>query len=127
MQVFFAVADSFQHPSWRWFRTSLFLGLGLCGVIPMIHVILAYGYEKAVAELGLWYMVTMGLMYVAGAMLYGFRWPERQWPGKFDFWGQSHQIFHVLVVAAATVHWLGVVGAARYVHAVGEERWMCRA
>lgn len=96
-------------------------------MIPLLHVLIAYGYDHAVKHLGLWYMVSMGLQYVCGAMLYGFRWPERQWPGKFDYVGQSHQIFHVLVVTAATCHWLGVIGCARYWHEVGQGRWMCPA
>jgi hypothetical protein len=31
--------------------------------------------------------------------LYAFRIPERFIPGKCDFWFQSHQIFHLFVVA----------------------------
>ena len=30
--------------------------------------------------------------------------PERLFPGRCDLWGQSHQIFHVLVVAGALAH-----------------------
>jgi adiponectin receptor len=126
-QVFFAVAEWFQHPSWRWARTSLFLCLGMCGVIPLIHVLIARGYDHAVQHLGLWFMVSMGVQYVVGAMLYGFRWPERQWPGRFDFWGQSHQVFHMLVVTAALTHWVGVVGCAQYWHEPGSDRWICPA
>ena len=33
-----------------------------------------------------------------------FRWL----PGKCDIWFQSHQIFHLLVVAAAFVHYNGI-------------------
>lgn len=29
-----------------------------------------------------------------------FRIPERFAPGKFDIWGSSHQIFHVLILCA---------------------------
>ncbi|KAF0291092.1 Adiponectin receptor protein [Amphibalanus amphitrite] len=50
----------------------------------------------------------MGALYVAGALLYAFRVPERWFPGKCDIYFQSHQIFHVLVVAAAMVHYHGV-------------------
>ena len=30
--------------------------------------------------------------------------PERLFPGRCDLWGQSHQIFHILVVAGALAH-----------------------
>lgn len=33
------------------------------------------------------------------------RFPERQYPGKFDIYGSSHQIFYILVVfAVVTQH-----------------------
>ncbi|XP_076860563.1 adiponectin receptor protein 1a isoform X3 [Brachyhypopomus gauderio] len=44
----------------------------------------------------------------AGAGLYAARIPERYFPGKCDIWFHSHQIFHVLVVAAAFIHFYGV-------------------
>ena len=39
------------------------------------------------------------------------RMPERFAPGKCDIWGASHQIFHMLVVAAAAAHLWGVWNA----------------
>ncbi len=33
-----------------------------------------------------------------GAFLYAQRIPERFWPGTLNFFGNSHQIFHVLIV-----------------------------
>jgi len=44
-------------------------------------------------------------------LLFGFylaRIPERLAPGLFDIWFQSHQLFHVFVVAAACVHYYGI-------------------
>lgn len=42
--------------------------------------------------------------------------PERLSPGRFDLWGSSHQIFHVLVVLAAAVHLVGLLKAFDYEH-----------
>lgn len=53
-------------------------------------------------------LVTMGGLYLTGAFLYAARIPERWLPGKCDIWFQSHQLFHVLVVAAAFVHYHGI-------------------
>ena len=50
----------------------------------------------------------MGGLYLTGAFLYAARIPERWLPGKCDIWFQSHQLFHVLVVAAAFVHYHGI-------------------
>lgn len=49
-----------------------------------------------------------------GAVLYAARIPERFLPGKCDIWFQSHQIFHVLVIAAAFVHYQGISEMAMY-------------
>lgn len=49
----------------------------------------------------------MGVLYISGALLYGFRVPERFFvPGTFDLVLASHQIFHVCIVGAAFVHYL---------------------
>jgi hypothetical protein len=50
------------------------------------------------------------------------RWPERSWPGSFDIWGSSHQIFHVLVVMAAASHLYGLLKAFDYHHGALELR-----
>ncbi|KAH8359177.1 hypothetical protein KR093_004925 [Drosophila rubida] len=83
-----------------------------------------------------------GLLYILGALLYALRVPERWFPGKFDIWVrfywhlarnnifticvylplqfQSHQLFHVLVIAAAFVHYHGISEMAMYRVTVGE-------
>ncbi len=38
--------------------------------------------------------------YVGGAIIYAMRIPERFWPGRFDIFGASHQIWHVFVFTA---------------------------
>jgi adiponectin receptor len=37
--------------------------------------------------------------------------PERYYPGKFDLWGNSHNIWHFFVVAAAIWHYVGALNA----------------
>jgi predicted membrane channel-forming protein YqfA (hemolysin III family) len=46
------------------------------------------------------------------------RWPERSFPGAFDIWGSSHQIFHVFVLLAAMTHLYGMAKAFDYHHTV---------
>uniref|UniRef100_UPI00358F1434 progestin and adipoQ receptor family member 4 isoform X2 n=1 Tax=Myxine glutinosa TaxID=7769 RepID=UPI00358F1434 len=51
----------------------------------------------------------MELMSVVGGLLNVLRLPERFSPGTFDFWFNSHQLMHLLVVCAIlNLHW-GVV------------------
>ena len=43
-----------------------------------------------------------------GAAIYALRVPERWKPGAFDLWFSSHNLFHICVVTAALVHYVGV-------------------
>lgn len=87
----------------RSFRTTLFLVMGFSGVIPAAHALILYrGNPQIPVALG--YEIVMGLLYAVGAGFYVSRIPERWKPGAFDIVGQSHQIFHALVVAAALTH-----------------------
>ena len=47
--------------------------------------------------------------YVAGALMFAFRIPEIWFPGRHDIWFHSHQWMHICVVAAAFIHWMGLV------------------
>ena len=46
-----------------------------------------------------------GGLYTLGALTYALRRPD-PWPTVFGF----HELFHVLVIAAATVQFVGVAG-----------------
>ncbi|CAG8439644.1 10898_t:CDS:2 [Ambispora gerdemannii] len=116
VSIVVAIAPTFRSPEFRWFRTGLFLSMGLSAIFPIAHAIALYGFHLSFDVISLKYMLVMGLFYVAGAVIYGFRVPERWFPGKFDIWGSSHQIFHVFVVSAALVHYHGVMSAMSYWH-----------
>ena len=63
---------------------------------------------------GMPYWFLEGVVYGFGAMIFATRFPESKWPGRFDMYGTSHQIFHVFVVGAAVVHLWGVWSAYRW-------------
>ncbi|KAH0775236.1 hypothetical protein KY290_012373 [Solanum tuberosum] len=96
-------APALTSGTFRSFRAALFLAMGFSGVIPAAHAVSLYFHHPQVL-VALVYEITMGLLYAAGAVFYVTRFPERWKPGTFDLVGQSHQIFHVLVVAAALSH-----------------------
>ncbi|XP_052197832.1 heptahelical transmembrane protein 4-like [Diospyros lotus] len=94
----------FQKPEYRVIRASLFLGMGLSGIAPILHkLILFRNRPEALHTTG--YELLMGAFYALGALIYATRIPERWMPGKFDIAGHSHQLFHVLVVAGAYTHY----------------------
>ncbi|CAH9086494.1 unnamed protein product [Cuscuta epithymum] len=87
----------------RSFKATIFVTLGLFGIVPAVHTALLYGHHRQVA-VALGCEIAMGVLYAVGAGFYVARIPERLRPGGFDLVGSSHQIFHVFVVAAALAH-----------------------
>ncbi|KAI7213727.1 HlyIII-domain-containing protein [Hortaea werneckii] len=106
----------FRSPGWRPFRAFMFVAMGMSAVVPVIHGIRLYGLAQLEEKIGLSWLVTQGLLYVAGAAIYAARIPERWSPGSFDLVGSSHQIFHVLVVLAAAAHLVGLLKAFDFEH-----------
>ncbi|CAB4309871.1 unnamed protein product [Prunus armeniaca] len=102
--IVFSLLPLFQGPKFRSFRASLYFGMGVSGVVPLVHKLIVFRNQpEALQTTGL--EVLMGVLYGLGALIYATRIPERWRPGKFDIAGQSHQLFHILVVAAAYTHY----------------------
>ncbi|XP_014663742.1 PREDICTED: adiponectin receptor protein-like [Priapulus caudatus] len=118
--IIVSLLPKFGEPEYRPLRAGLFLALGLSGVVPAIHFCISDGFYMAVTLGAFGWLVLMALLYIVGALLYAMRIPERFFPGKCDIWGQSHQIFHIFVVAAAFVHYHGVSKLATYRLTIGD-------
>lgn len=111
--------DKFSESRFRPLRAGVFATFGLSGVIPAIHYSIAEGWLNAIYTASLGWLILMGSLYILGAIIYAFRIPECLFPGKFDIWFQSHQIFHVLVIAAAFVHLHGITEMLTYRMSIG--------
>ena len=94
----------------------MFVGLGVSGVVPVIHGITIYGFRELDERMGLAWVLAQGALYIVGAFIYAIRWPERLFPRTFDIWGSSHQIFHVLILMAAATHLCGMIQAFDFHH-----------
>lgn len=112
--------DKFAQPQYRPLRAGVFVALGLSGVIPALHYVITDGFWHAIHKAALGWLVLMAILYILGAVIYAVRIPERIFPGKFDIWFQSHQIFHVFVLAAAFVHYHGISEIANYRLTLGD-------
>jgi len=110
--IIVTMLDRFSTSAYRPVRAGLFVALGGFGFVPACHQLIVLGWENALVEAALHRVLIMGGLYILGAVLYGARIPERFLPGKCDIWFHSHQIFHVLVVAAAFVHLHGMQNMA---------------
>ena len=106
--------DRFQTPKFRPLRFAVFVIFGLYGLIPFFHILLRDGYTLSTEAYSLWGMLSMGATYIFGATLYVLRIPERFFPGKFDIWASSHQLFHMCVVTAALVHYDSLLNMIKY-------------
>ena len=106
--VIVSLWDKFDQPKYRTFRAAVFLSMGLSAIVPGFHYAIRFGWSTAVDRASLGWMILMGCLYVTGTSMYMLQVPERFFPGKFDIWFQSHQIFHVFVLIAVFVHYHGV-------------------
>ncbi|KAL0967209.1 hypothetical protein UPYG_G00249200 [Umbra pygmaea] len=98
---------------------GVFVGLGLSGVVPTLHFVISEGLLRATTMGQMGWLLLMATLYIAGAGIYAARIPERFFPGKCDIWFHSHQLFHILVVAGAFVHFHGVSNLQAFRYAAG--------
>lgn len=102
--ILFSLLPVFQNPEFRTVRASLFFGMGVSGVAPILHKLILFWHQPEALHTTM-YEILMGAFYGIGALVYATRIPERWKPGKFDIAGHSHQLFHILVVAGAYTHY----------------------
>lgn len=104
--IVFSMRERFQTVRWRPIRTGLYVLLGFFGVVPLLHQhLFIWKTNPAPIATALKWEVLMGVLYLAAAIVYVIRVPERFLPGKFDLFMHSHNVFHVLIFAAALAHW----------------------
>lgn len=95
-------------------RAAAGISIGCSSFIMLFH---------EMSNTGFWYMIEyypMGriliilITCVTAALLYSTRIPERFWPGKFDIWFHSHQIFHLLVATASFIAYHALLSVVRF-------------
>lgn len=110
------LSDKFNQKDWKPWRAGFFIVFGLSGVFPVLFGLIKFGLQGVIQRVQLKYLLLEAAFYITGALVYGFRIPETMYPGMFDFWGHSHQIFHVLVVIASFLHLRAVMGSYTFKH-----------
>ena len=100
------ILPRFQKPSWTPIRAALFTALASFGFFPWFHnVFFVWKVVPTPIWHGFWLELLMGFCYCSGAYCYALKIPEKYWPGRFDVFGCGHNIFHIMVVAGALVHY----------------------
>ncbi|CAA7264335.1 unnamed protein product [Cyclocybe aegerita] len=112
--AYIVLNPEYAKPTHRGARTAVFIGLGLCAIVPTSHMFLTHPFDELVSKMGVDWLVASGALYIVGALLYANRVPERLAPGCFDYLLASHQIFHICVVLAAWAHYQGVLACLQY-------------
>lgn len=81
----------------KWVTVLAYVGVGWVGVITIPEMFSGVGVLASVL------VIIGGALYTVGALTYAFHWPN-PFPSTFGF----HEIFHLLVVAAAATQFVAV-------------------
>ena len=81
----------------KWVSTSVYLAVGWIGLLGFPAIVVAAGVGAGAL------IAAGGVLYTAGAVIYARQRPDPN-PAVFGY----HEIFHVLVIAAATAHFAAI-------------------
>ncbi|KAF7324630.1 hypothetical protein MKEN_00504500 [Mycena kentingensis (nom. inval.)] len=116
--IYLACSPRYASPEYRRMRTYTFFSCGGVVILPFIHAMWRNGLQEANCAISFNWILAEAAFYVGGALLYSERFPECRWPGRFDIFGSSHQIFHVCSLLAVWAHYKSVESSFHYRHAV---------
>ena len=93
----------FNRVDMSWLRVAFYVALGATGFAPLIQLNLTRGPSWC------WYFYAPVMksvaVYVVGAFIYALKLPEKLLPGWFDYFGASHNIWHVAVLGGILFHY----------------------
>jgi adiponectin receptor len=94
---------TFNRNDLSWVRLTFYVSLAATGMLPAMQVTMLRGWEWT----RFFYapIIKSLFVYLAGAVLYTLKIPERWRPGMFDYVGGSHNIWHVAVLAGILFHY----------------------
>lgn len=80
-------------------RVTIYAFLLFAGVLPLIHI-QSIEREDAVRSYYVWSVACVYACMIVATGFYISRVPERIFPGEFDYYGSSHNFWHMFVLAA---------------------------
>lgn len=94
-----AILGAFSTLIWinspRWVTAGLYLFMGWLALIAI------YPITEAISFRGLFWLLSGGILYTIGGILYALKWPGRNNP-RFG----CHEIFHVFILLGSVCHYL---------------------
>ncbi|KAL4786733.1 hemolysin-III related-domain-containing protein [Aspergillus varians] len=97
---------TFNRADFAWVRVAFYVTLALTGFAPIAQLT----YTRGFAWCFYFYAPVMKsiLVYFVGACVYASQVPERWCPGVFDYFGGSHNIWHLAVLGGILFHYLAM-------------------
>ncbi|KAK5194018.1 hypothetical protein LTR72_005578 [Exophiala xenobiotica] len=65
-----SVLPKFRTPAWRPYRALMFVGMGISALFPVLDGLRTFGLQAMEKQMGLWWVVLQGALYIFGAGLY---------------------------------------------------------
>eukprot|EP01137_Pigoraptor_chileana_P027412 Opistho-2@9972 len=97
-----AVTPKFDSPQFRMWRIGVYVLVVSFAVLPLLHGL----YLVGLAETAHWW--GMIGVFSLGTVFYATQFPEKSFPGKFDIWLSSHQIWHLMVCLGTLYHYFNI-------------------
>jgi len=95
---------------WRWARVLCYSANACFGMLPCGHLALRWVAGEQSWGPAIAYITAMLSIYGLGTCIYTFQFPEKYFPGRFDYFLSSHQLWHILVFSAAFLHYFCAIG-----------------
>lgn len=65
-----SIVPRFRSPQWRPYRAAMFVAMGLSAIIPVFQGLHIYGVNKLKDQIGLYWLIGQGTLYILGAGIY---------------------------------------------------------
>ncbi|MEE6460208.1 hypothetical protein FKM82_000890 [Ascaphus truei] len=100
LAVFFAqIHPSYLTQQWHRLRSVLFCSVSGYGIIPTVHWIwLNGGIGTSIVYVFAPRIIVMYTIAAVAFLVYISKVPERYFPGQMNYFGSSHQLWHILAV-----------------------------
>lgn len=89
-------------------RTFIYVGMAVVGMVPTIHAFILLPLNETRIDSAVGFCLML-LLYGVGVIFYVTQFPESSFPGHFDRFLCSHQLWHFFVLMAALVHYFNCV------------------
>ena len=99
--------ESFNRPNAAWFRVLFYISLSCTGFFPVLQLNMTRGAQWTYYFYAPIFKSVC--VYVLGAVIYASQIPEKWAPGWFDYFGGSHNIWHVAVLGGILFHYTAMM------------------